>query len=303
MKGVIELPGTERRHNAVVVRRHMARQLERLRRESDHSQSSLAKALGWSQRKQAMLEAGDQAPSEKDLDRILPTLRVPETQWDEWYSWAAAARGRSWWDSYSDADLPPASKRYIGFEQAATKIRTFQPLAVHGLLQTTSYREAIVRDGSTAPRPGEQVMALLEVSWRRQQVLHGSDPVELRLVLYEAALHLKVGATPEVMREQLDHLASMVEQNHTIAVQVLPFDAGPHPGLGGSFSILEFGWADDPGFVYLESRPDRPTYLEERSDIYTYSQIFDRLSAIALPPDRSLEMLRDMAKRSRKAKP
>jgi transcriptional regulator with XRE-family HTH domain len=281
----------------------MARQLGRLRRESDHSQSSLAKALGWSQRRQAMLEAADQAISEKDLDKILPTLRVPEAEWDDWYAWAAAARARSWWDRYNDADLPSASKRYIGFEQGATKIRSFEPLAVPGLLQTTTYREAIVRDGVAAPRPGEQVMALLEVSWRRQQVLHGSDPVALRLVLYEAALHLKVGATAEVMREQLDHIASMVEQNHTLTVQVLPFDAGPHPGLGGSFSILEFGLVDDPGFVYVESRPDQPTYLEERSDIYTYSQIFDRLSAIALPPDRSLQMLRDLAKRSRKARP
>lgn len=292
------MPGSERRRSAAVVRRRLARELERCRKEAGLTQSTAAKALGWSPRKQQLLEAGDQAVSARDLEVILSKLAIPSDFWPEWHDLAAAAQTKSWWDGYSDADLAQSSKRYIGYEQGATRIRSFDPLVINGLLQTPGYREAIIRGAAVTPRPGEQVASLIEVTWLRQQVLFGSDPLVLWTILDEAALRREVGSS-EVMAAQLNHLAGLAEQHDTVTVQVIPFAAGPHAGLGGSFSILEFGWPNDAGFVYLESGPDHTSYLEERTDIYFYSQVFDRLDDSALPPDRSIELLRDLAKQSR----
>ena len=47
------------------------------------------------------------------------------------------------------------------------------------------------------------------------------------------------------MRAQLEHIATMAKLAH-ISVQVLPFSAGAHPAMDGSFSILGFPEASDP---------------------------------------------------------
>lgn len=82
---------------------------------------------------------------------------------------------------------------------------------------------------------------MIDVSRRRQELLLGPGPLDLWVVLDEAALHRKVGQG-QVMADQLNHVADLAEQIEGLTVQVIPFDAGPHAGLGGSFSIFEFGW-------------------------------------------------------------
>ncbi|MGW7329588.1 Scr1 family TA system antitoxin-like transcriptional regulator [Streptomyces sp. NPDC054840] len=63
-----------------------------------------------------------------------------------------------------------------------------------------------------------------------------------------------------------------------ITVQVLPHDAGAHPGVSGQFSILDFPDAPGSGTVYLE-RFTSDLYLEKRSDVQNYSVMHDHLQA------------------------
>jgi hypothetical protein len=116
-------------------------------------------------------------------------------------------------------------------------------------------------------------------------------------VLDEAALH-RAPSSPDIMSEQLAHLVHLAETHEHITVQVIPLTAGFHAGLHGSFALMEFGWPDDPGFVYVEPLGERPTYLSGRPDIYAYSSVFDRLISLALSPSETLQMLRDLAGRS-----
>lgn len=260
------------------------------------SRRAAAEALPWRTSTQDNLETGVGRVLPEHLDPIFEVFGVAEPDRAEWRWLAQGAAGRGWWDAYGAEDLPATSKEFIAYEYGAVRIRAFEPLIVHGVLQRQDYREAVLRSAGLSPRPEEQLRVLMQVSQQRQQILVGEHPVELWALLDEAALHRTVGP-PEVMRGQLEYLADTAEGSNHLTVQVIPFAAGPHAGLGGKFSMFEFGWPGDPGFVYLETGPDRTSYLEDRSDIYLYSQVFDRLASLALDPEASVQMLREVAQR------
>ena len=62
----------------------------------------------------------------------------------------------------------------------------------------------------------------------------------LRAVLSEAVLRREVGG-PDVMREQVARLREATSRPN-IAVQILPFSAGAHPGMTGPFTRNEAAW-------------------------------------------------------------
>jgi hypothetical protein len=283
-----------RRQSPTSTNRHLGSLLVDARRAADHTQETAARGVGWSKRKLQMIETADLVISARDLDRLLSIYAVPDADWPAWHALATEARHKGWWDRYDAPDLSAQSKRHIGLEQGATRMRCFEPLIIHGLLQTPEYREVVVTSTSIAPRPAELVAAMVEITRHRQAVLDGDAPLELWAVLDEAALHRAVG-DPEVMRTQLEHVADLADRRHNITVQVIPFGAGMHAGLHGSFWIMEFGWPYDHGLVFNETSPDRPNYLNDRGSVYDYSQLFDHLVGLALSPDDSVQMLRNLA--------
>lgn len=282
-----------------MARRRLGDELQRLR--GRRTQVEACAALGWSRAKLAYIEAGERPLALDDLTTtVFNAYDVPPDERASLERLCHASNERSWWDDYGDEDLPPASKRFIGIEQGATRIRAFQLVLVYGLLQTAEYRTAILRH-NLAPRPAEQLRVLIEVSRQRQEALTCPDPLDLTVILDEAALHRRVGH-PEVMAGQLRHIADVAECHDNVTVQVIPFDAGPHPGLGGPFTIMEFGWPDDPGLVYLEPQSDQSTYLGSRRDVYAFAGAFERLAEIAESPGDSLQMLRRVADDSSEAR-
>jgi hypothetical protein len=289
---------TNRRSSAPVARRRLGDELARLRGVA--KQTDAARSLGWAPAKLRYLEAGTRPLPLGDLPTVFDVYDVGEADRSSLERLCQESNTRGWWDGYADVDLSPAGKRYVGLEYGATRIRRFEALLIPGLFQTADYARDVLR-ASLRPRATEQVATLVEVRRQRQQVLTGPDPLEFWAIVDEAALHRRVGAEA-VMRDQLEHVADLAESVDRVTVQVVPFEAGPHPGLGGPFSLLEFGFTSDPGLVYLEPQSDRPTYLEDREDVYAYSQAFDRLVEIALSPDDSVEMLRSVAARSRARK-
>jgi Domain of unknown function (DUF5753) len=93
------------------------------------------------------------------------------------------------------------------------------------------------------------------------------------------------------MREQLDWLIRARGQQN-VTVQVIRSSIGAHPGMDGSFVILDFA---DPDYfapvVYLEQSASDGLYLEEPEEIARYTLMFDHLRAIALGPDESVSLM------------
>ncbi|GAA2556274.1 helix-turn-helix transcriptional regulator [Streptomyces levis] len=178
--------------------------------------------------------------------------------------------------------LPAWFQQVAELEVRATEICSFQTHMVLGLLQTPGYARAVL-----GALDQTDLDDRTEVRLARRRVFERADPPVFWAVLSEAALHLEIGG-PQVMREQLAHLLSF-QGNPRINVQVLPFSAGAHAGLQGSFDVYRF--AGDPTIVYTEgygsgyptANPDTARECSLR---------YDHLRAAALSLNDSAELIR-----------
>ncbi|MFD7029800.1 helix-turn-helix domain-containing protein [Streptomyces sp. NPDC059917] len=141
------------------------------------------------------------------------------------------------------SQLPSWFQAYAEMEARAEYISTYQAQVVYGLLQTEEYARAVLATG--LPSNLEDLVA---ARMERQRILRRERPPMVWVVLDEAALYRPIGGR-EVMRNQLQHLLSINEQRWT-RLQVLPFAAGEHASLIGSFNTLRFD--GDPDIVYTE---------------------------------------------------
>ncbi len=236
-------------------------------------------------------ETGDRRIRPADLRALLDIYDIGGDQREVLLTLAREARQRGWWQSYSSEAVPEWFQVYLGLEAEAASIREYAAELVPGLLQTADYYRAFMR---TAPAAGDEEAIERKIAVRaaRQERLTGDDPPECWAVLNEAAIRRVVGGT-EVMRAQLQHIAAMANRPQ-ISVQVLPFRAGAHPAMDGSFIILGFPEAPDPDVVYLESQTGS-LYLEKLPEVDRYQAIFHHLVAKALGPEESVTLIAQVA--------
>ncbi|MFC1409264.1 helix-turn-helix domain-containing protein [Streptacidiphilus sp. N1-12] len=275
--------------NPTVRRRRLGAELRRLREQKGMTAEDVAQQLLVSQSKISRLENGRRSISQRDVRDLCTVYGVVEDAMVEGLmTMARESRQRGWWHAFGD--LPYSV--YIGLEQEAAKIMIYESLLLPGLLQTREYAAAVVA-GIQPDRDLEAVQRRVEVRMQRQERIHGEDPIDLWSVIDEAALQRVVG-NPEVMREQLEHLAALCELPH-INIQVLPFRSGAHPGMTGAFSILEFPESADTAVVYLEGVTS-DLYLEKEPDVRRYTGLYEHLRASALSTAESRALILDKAK-------
>jgi hypothetical protein len=80
-------------------------------------------------------------------------------------------------------------------------------------------------------------------------------------------------------------------------LQVVPFGVGAHPGMHGSFAVMDFPDPADPALVSVESMAG-DLFLEREVDVRRYAVIFEHLRAAALSPADSVRLIRDAARTS-----
>lgn len=77
--------------------------------------------------------------------------------------------------------------------------------------------------------------------------------------------------------------------HHTILLQVIPFSAGAHSGMPGSFIVLKFS-TDAPDVIHIDSMAGG-LFLEKEADIQRYNHICEHLRAVALSPNDSVSRI------------
>ncbi|WP_282699624.1 helix-turn-helix transcriptional regulator [Streptomyces sp. CC219B] len=180
------------------------------------------------------------------------------------------------------SQLPAWFQQVAELEVRAAEICTFQMGMVHGLLQTPAYVRAVLGALDDTDLDDRSAVRLA-----RQRIFEKEQPPVFWLVLSEAALRQEIGG-PEVMRGQLAHLTSF-ENNPRINIQVLPYTAGAHAGLTGSFTLFRF--TGDPAIVYTEGYGSgHPTANPDT--VKDCSLRYDHLRAAALSLRDSAELIR-----------
>jgi hypothetical protein len=250
------------------------------------SLEAVAGELGWSTSKVNRIELAKIAVTPADVRALLGVLDALSDEVETLVSLASEDRQPGWWRQYAEV-LPTWFEGYLSLESEAARLLAYESEVVPGLFQTEEYATEILRHSPYTQLPDEAARAA-ELRRARQVRLLGPDPIHLDVVINEGALRRAVGG-PTVMCGQLTRLVEITELPH-VALRVLPFDAGAHPGVDGSFTVLEFTDPSNPRIVYLDRMTDSE-YLDSLRDVAAYRHAHERLRASALSVNDSHEMI------------
>ncbi|MBC6459053.1 helix-turn-helix domain-containing protein [Actinomadura sp. HBU206391] len=260
-----------------VLRMMLGARLRRLREANRITRKAAGYAIRASESKISRLELGRVGFKERDISDLLTLYGM--TDGDERETCLLLARQANtpgWWSQYADV-VPPWFEVYVGLEQAASRIRTYEVQFVPGLLQTEDYARAVTLLGHPDASP-QEIERRVAVRMIRRRILEASDPPHLWAVIDEAALRRPLGDR-RVMRGQLKHLIELAA-TPGVAIQVMPLRYGGHAAAGGPFSILRFNEPELPDVVYLEQL-NSAVYLEKLEEVERYLAVMDMLVVAA----------------------
>lgn len=242
--------------SAALQRLRLRTELRKARTNVGLTQRQVAEKMEWSPSKLIRIEAGEVGISVNDLRPLLAAYDITDRRKIE--TLLNLARGSrkmpfaEFRDIYTKEFL-----QYLALESSASIIRNFNPLVVPGLLQTEEYARAVMHAYSRGV--SEEVFdRYIEGRLTRQELLQGDAGPELFFVIDESVLRRQIGGRG-VMRAQLERLAELA--NHPrIAILIVPFSVGAHPGLQGPFTHFEFEADEMPDSIYLEN-PRGDSYM------------------------------------------
>jgi transcriptional regulator with XRE-family HTH domain len=271
-----------------VKRRRLASELHACREESGLTIDDAADRLEWSAAKISRIENARVRVLPRDVKQLLRLYGVKEDGpiWAMLVMLAREAHQKGWWHAYGDA-MSDSLKTLVGLEAGAVTLRTYESECVPGLLQTEDYARAIIRSGLSVGTD-DDVERYVAVRMARQARLIEGPATELWAVIGEAVIWRRVGGVG-VMRAQLDRLLRASYQPN-VTLQVMPYEAGAHPGMAGSFMMLSFAEPADPDVVYINYSTGS-LFLEKPEEVARSVLIFNHLCAGALSIGQSREML------------
>lgn len=270
----------------------LAARLKELRLRAKRSRDEAAEHIGVAPSTVTKIENATAVAPVGNVALLLDLYKVVDEEHREFlFSLARDARKRDWFQPYKKV-IPPWFETFVGLETEAVELRGYYPELIPGLLQTSDYHQAYLRNLAIVPTPGDIDK---QVAFRaaRQERLTGSDGPAFWTIINEAALRRTVGGSA-TMRAQLAQLREFAERPN-ITLQVLPFSAGAHSAMDGGFVVLEFPERSHTDVVYLESQTDS-RYLEEPEVVARYNLVFNHLRAHALSTEQSLSQLDSLRK-------
>lgn len=279
-------PEADMRHSPTVRKRRLAAELKRMREAAGYTVDAARRELGWSSGRLNHMEAGRSRPDSSALKDLMTTYGVTDpARREAILALGRQSKGRGWWDTYADV-LPDS---YIGFEAEASKISTFQPIVMPGLLQIADYASMSAR--TALARSGADIDRIVAVRMERQAILTREDAPELHAVIGEGALIRLLNSDADLGRRQIGHLIEIAEGVNTVTVQVHPQSAGLYAATFGAMVILDYADELDPSIVYVETRA-AGLYMEEPAQVTEYRQAFDQVAVDALSETGSVELMK-----------
>ncbi|QBS42372.1 transcriptional regulator [Nocardia sp. CS682] len=276
-------------------RRQLGRHLRDLRNRARMTTRTAAQQLEWSEAKIWRIETGQTSLRSLDVEAMCKVYGAPSDLIGPLTALARETKARGWWTAYGDV-IAEGFEVYIGLEEAASRLSTYENELVPGLLQTEAYTRALL----AAARPdmsASEIDRRVQLRMARQALVTRADaPLQLDAVISESVLWRRIGGA-EVAAGQLAHLRQMCDLPN-VGIQVVPPDSGYHEGMdSGRFVMLEFpelrvGEQPEPPVVYVEAFTG-PVYLDKENDIDRYRRAFASLGAVAVDARERIEAARE----------
>ncbi|MDT0328225.1 helix-turn-helix domain-containing protein [Nocardiopsis lambiniae] len=247
------------------------RELRRLREEANLSQLQLAHRLPFQNGLISGFERATRKPKREHavaLDGALSTGDVLE---------------RLWLEVTNTREIPADWRDFVRLERQAVEIREYQMVLMPGLLQTREYAHAVLRNH----RKWDSDRNVTELAKTRSERLSQIRKETLLWFVIDEVMVRRVVGSREVLKEQLDHLLHLLN-NHRIRVTLIPEYAPQHPGLSGSFRIMNLSDGRIVGLAEYWGGQNVVTGAQ----VNQLLSIFSGLQAEALSPIASYEYIK-----------
>lgn len=272
---------------ATIRSRWLGAELRKLRTGLGRTIPDVAREIEWTEAKISRIENGLVKAHFVDVGALLRLYGVAESDplHPALIELARSAKRKGWWHGNGDTLAHPFAD-LISLEDGASKMATYEIHTIPGLLQTADYAHALVA-GSNVWERSEDVRKFVEIRMARQAVLtRETEPLELWVILGEAALRQQVGA-PSVMCGQLEHLLEVSSGLPNVTIQVMPYRAGA-AGMFNPFVTLNYAAQQ---VVYVESLTGG-LWLEDPEVVSRYARAYEHLRASALSAKESERLIR-----------
>ncbi|MBZ6289319.1 helix-turn-helix domain-containing protein [Streptomyces olivaceus] len=209
---------------ALAVITTVGRQL-RLRREAtDMRVGDFAQAVGYGEDLVYKIESGKRIPRPEYLDMADEVLNAGGL--------IAAMK-----EDVKKVRYPKKVRDLAQMEARAVELQLYDPLHVHGLLQTAECTRALL----SMRRPSysaDEVERFIAARVARRAIFERNPVPDLSFVIEEWTLRRPLGGR-EVLRGQLEHLLDAA-QLCNVELQVMPIERYEHAGVDGGIEVLKF---------------------------------------------------------------
>lgn len=247
------------------------RELRRLRELAGFTQLKLADQVSFENGLVSGFERATRKPNRSqsaELDQALSTGSVLEQLWVE---------------ITNTKEIPGEWRDFVRLERQAVEIREYQMVLIPGLLQAPEYSHALLRNH----RKWDSDRKIKELAEARARRLAELKPETLLWFVLDDITIRRVLGSEKVMKTQLDHLLSMFD-NHRIRVSLMPEYAPQHPGLSGSFRIMNLS----DGRLVGHSEHWGGQHVVSGTEVNKLATVFSGLQADALSPMASYEQIK-----------
>jgi transcriptional regulator with XRE-family HTH domain len=252
------------------------------------NQQEAACGLPGSSSKVSRIESGHHQFKAHDLANFFRLYNITDpAEQERMLEVAAAANEPTWWQPWSWA-APKFMQAVVSFEDMASRIRSYEPLQLHGLLQTRAYSRAVIDRGPGTVKERDALAELREE--RKARFSAVTEVKRLIVIIDEVTLRRPVGSKA-VMSEQLEHLLNLSDDPRFVFRLAelgrydLPVDLGPT-------TIFDFEGIL-PTIVYSEGY-DGGLIIQDEKDVDIRVKAFDALRVASLAPRQTARKISDI---------
>lgn len=268
-----------------VVRRQLGRRLRVLRNQAKKTERDVEIAKVASRTKLWRIETGKAAVSIGDARALCWFYGADAKTTEVMTNMALGTQEQNWWESNEFA-VPGWLGLFVGLESLATEIRLYESELVHGLFQTSDYARIVHEVCQPADIDPTIIDRTVHARLRRQETLFSrTRPPQITAIFNESVLARKVGGEA-AMAKQVVRIRELAARSH-VEVRILPWSAGAHAAMIGSFSIFDFGEVDDPPTAYVECQTGA-RYIDKVSEVVEHRRIFDLALEQTIPLEEYL---------------
>jgi hypothetical protein len=269
--------------------RELGAMLRRVREEAGLTATELARKLDWPPLTISRMENGWRTSTTTDVIQyvVMCGIRLPDM--DPIVEFTRLAERKQGY-YLSDRRIDGSLQSLIFHESSARHSIIYEPLVLHGLLQTPDYARALVT-AVHSEIPEDRVAGAVRTRMERRRILYLPDPARFTFYIHEQALWLRVG-TERIMHEQLLHLV-LTAALENVTMRILPSAAGERSAFGGTFHLMEF--QEHRPILYLENLRDGGLILDDPNYVHSYQELVPMLADVALDEGQSREFAADLA--------